>query len=174
MAGEFDTSDAATYRAEQRGSQAKAEYKEGAEAFAQAQTQKDRIATIQEQGAQQRAAVSQRFDLAQPYLESLQSDTGSGADLATSGEMSESERILIQSQEEAGERDINLLQDSLSSAGILSSGTLAVGTGEILGRARGQVAQQLATAAESRLTRRHQDLLAKRQQLTDLVRSILV
>jgi len=103
---------------------------------------------------------------------------GTGGDVVTGGQMqpggtSESERILIQAQEEAADKDINRLQDVLSGAGILSSGTLATGTGQILGQARAGIAGGLAQAAEGRLTRRHQQLLAKRQQLTQLISSIL-
>jgi len=121
-----------------------------------------------------RERFERKAAFAKPFLEQL----ATGADLAPGAApdagVSESERILQQAATEASQRDINRLQDVLSGAGILSSGTLAVGTGEILGRARGEVAKGLAGAAESRLTRRHQRLLAKRQEITNLVRSILV
>jgi len=101
-------------------------------------------------------------------LNERQLDEGEGL-----GGPGEAERILIQAQEEAGGREVNRLQDILSDAGILSSGTLAVGTGEIIGRTRGQIAQSLATAAENRLTRRHQELLQKKEQLLGLIQSVL-
>jgi hypothetical protein len=87
---------------------------------------------------------------------------------------SESEQMLIRAQEEAAERDINRLQDVLSGAGILSSGQLTAGTAQILGSARGEVAKTAAGFAESRLERAHEERLAKRQQLTSLVQSILL
>lgn len=116
----------------------------------------------------ERETFERKSAFAQPYLQQF------GEEIPyESTEPGESEQILIQAQEEAAEKDVNRLQDILSGAGILSSGTLAVGTGEILGATRGQVAQTSAGFAEQRLTRRHQQRLAQRQQLTSLIQSIL-
>lgn len=124
------------------------------------------------QAAETGKAFERKAGFAREMLGKFQAgDAVSGAELQGP---SESEQLLIQAQEEAGEKDVNRLQDILSGAGILSSGTLAVGTGEILGSARAGVARTAAGFAESRLTRRHQRLLAKRQQLTQLISSILV
>ncbi len=117
-------------------------------------------------------AFERKAGFAREFIGRLdQPGTTTGAELQGP---SESEQLLIQAQEEAGEKEVNRLQDILSGAGILSSGTLAVGTGEILGSARAGVARTAAGFAESRLTRKHQKLLAKRQQLTQLISSILV
>lgn len=113
-------------------------------------------------------AFQRKSEFAQPFLEQL----GEPVSFEDEG-MSESERILIQSQEEAGEKELNQLQDVLSGAGIFSSGTLARGTGEILGATRAGVAQTSAGFAESRLTRRHQSQLAQQQQLANLIMSVL-
>lgn len=129
------------------------------------------------------AAFKRKTDFAQKMYGQLMGDFGGSGGTVTGSSMqggaggaggtSEAERIMIQAQEEAADKDINRLQDVLSGAGILSSGTLAAGTGQILGSARGQIAGGLAQFAENRLNRRHQELLAQRQQLTQLISSIL-
>ena len=129
------------------------------------------IEQIQQKAREDRELLLRKQDFGREMLGKLDTPPVSGA--AFQGP-SESERMLIKAQEEAGEKDINRLQDVLSGAGIFSSGTLAVGTGEILGAARAGVARTSAGFAESRLTRRHQQLLAKRQQLTSIIQSILV
>lgn len=124
------------------------------------------------QAEESRKAFARKTGFARELIGKFdQPGTATGADFQGP---SESEQLLIQAQEEAGEKEVNRLQDILSDAGILSSGTLAVGTGEIIGSARAGVARTAAGFAESRLTRRHQQLLAKRQQLTQLISSILV
>jgi len=116
-----------------------------------------------------RESFERKAGFARPFLEQAMTP------LEPEGpeELSESEKILIQAQKEAGEEEINRLQDVLAGAGILSSGTLAVGTGQILGKARAGVARTAAEFAEARRTRRHQELLARRQQLVNLIQSIL-
>lgn len=153
------------------------------QAISLAEAEKNRqlqLQTIGKTGEETRKTAQAKFDRASGFLREFAGGEGfgTGDQLAgtagAQGGPGEAEQILIKAQEAAGERDINRLQDVLSDAGIFSSGTLAVGTGEILGSTRGQVAQTLASSAENRLTRRHQSLLAKQQQLTSLIQSILV
>ncbi len=125
------------------------------------------------QSSEASADFDRRSGLAREFFGKFQDEFSSAPGGEPQGP-SESEQILIQAQEEAGVEEVNRLQDTLSSAGILSSGTLAVGTGKIIGAARAGVARTSAGFAESRLTRRHQQLLAKRQALTQLISSILI
>jgi hypothetical protein len=121
------------------------------------------------QSQREEDAFERRKAFATPYMSQLQ---GENIPATTEG-LSEAERIAIQAQKEATSDDLDRLKDELSGAGILSSGTLAVGTGRILGAARGAIAGKLGEFAESRATRNYNTLIAKRQQLISLIQSIL-
>lgn len=118
---------------------------------------------------------NRRSSFAQPFLQQLAGEGAGdpGAAFSRPGAPSESEQILIQAQREAGERELNQLQDILSSAGTFRSGSLNRYATQILGATRAGVARTTAGFAESRLTRRHQQDLAKRQQLNQLLMSVL-
>ncbi len=117
----------------------------------------------------EKESFERRVSFAAPYLTQMQTPIPG---VQTQG-LSEAERIAIQAQEETAGKDIGKLQDVLSGAGILSSGSLAVGTGEILGAARAGIAGRLGEFAEGRAAREHQRLTAQRQSLMDLIQAIL-